>query len=487
MQRGPRRSAAPGAVSDPIVRSPAGTVAPGSQLPIIDGKYQLVRQLGEGGMGAVYEARNRGTGGRVAIKVIAGEALARSGEIVARFRREAMASGAIESQYIAHVIDTGVDPGTGSPYMVMELLSGEDLEHAIRRLGPLPPELALRICAQACLGLQKAHEAQVVHRDIKPANIYLTARDGGEIVAKVLDFGIAKVKMGELAGEAKALTRTGSMLGTPLYMSPEQALAKKTIDHRTDLWSLGAVLYEALCGATPHAHAQTVGELVMSICSQPPRPIQEVAPWVRPEVAAIVHRALAMDPDGRFATAEEMFRAISALLPNGYGLHTSMFVPLTAQPGQPVQAAPGVSVRPSAYPSGPPRASTASGVVQTAAPTPADRSKVALIAVGAVAVLGLGIAGVAAIVRGAQKPVPAAVAPPPAVITAATPAPAVSTATPISTAQETPELPPPPKPPAATTPTPPPEPPASPRRKAGCRPPYYFDWAGRRHPKPECQ
>ena len=175
---------------------------PNPPLSTIDGKYDLLRRLGEGGMGAVYEARNRGTGRRVAVKVIAGEALAKNQEVVARFQREALASGAIESQYIAHVLDTGVDPASGSPYMVMELLSGEDLEHAIKRLGPLPPELALRVVAQACLGLQKAHEVGVVHRDIKPANIFLATRDGGEIVAKILDFGIAKVKMEELSGES---------------------------------------------------------------------------------------------------------------------------------------------------------------------------------------------------------------------------------------------------------------------------------------------
>jgi serine/threonine-protein kinase len=299
-------------------------------LSVLDGKYQLLRQLGEGGMGAVYEARHSGTGRRCAVKVIAGEALAKSADIVSRFQREAMASGAIESQYIAHVTDTGVDPQSGSPYIVMDLLLGEDVDQAVRRLGPLPPEVALRVAAQACLGLQKAHEAGVVHRDIKPANIFLARRDGGEVLAKLLDFGIAKVKADPFASaEPKSLTRSGSLLGSPLYMSPEQALGQKDLDHRTDLWSLGVVMYEALTGSTPHASADTLGVIIMKICGEPSPALQDRAPWVTPEVAAIVHRALELDPAARWASAAEMFAAIRALLPGGYALDESMFVPLS--------------------------------------------------------------------------------------------------------------------------------------------------------------
>jgi serine/threonine-protein kinase len=483
-------------------------------------------------MGTVFEARNRGTGRRVAIKVIAGEALAKNKEVVSRFQREALASGAIESQYIAHVLDTGVDPATGSPYMVMELLSGEDIESAIKRIGPLPPDVALRAVAQACLGLQKAHEAGVVHRDIKPANIYLATRDGGEIVAKVLDFGIAKVKMEELSGQSRGLTQTGSMLGTPLYMSPEQALAKKTIDHRTDLWSLGAVLYEALCGTTPHAHCESVGELIMSICSQPARPIQELAPWVRPEIAAIVHRALAMDPNARFQTADEMYRAIAALLPNGHWLNVSMFVPLGPEvrgataphhsvpgdvrlPPPPSLGGQGPSA-PAAMASfaGVPRSTTA-GFAQSAGSPPSRRPLFALLGFGASAVVGAGIAGVMALTASGHT----ASAPPTAASSvaavAATPqaspssAPSSPPVEPLTTVQETPPLPQP-KPRAATTPSqakglPSQQvapkatavasaapaamyvPPVVPTTAApNCNPPYTVDRRGRLRAKPEC-
>jgi serine/threonine-protein kinase len=300
-------------------------------LSVLDGRYQLLRLLGEGGMGVVYEARHSGTGRRCAVKVIGTEALAKSPDSVARFQREAMASGAIESQHIAQVLDTGVDAASGSPYIVMELLVGEDLDATLARTGPLPPDVALRIVGQACIGLEKAHAAGIVHRDIKPANLFLSRQDGA-LVTKILDFGIAKVMKDPLGGtEAHSLTRSGSLLGSPLYMSPEQALGQKTIDHRTDVWSLGVVLYEALSGVTPHATDETLGVLIMKICGQPPPPVQLRAPWVSPEVAEVVHRALATDPSARWASAADMLAAIRAVVPQGLALDESMLVSLSPE------------------------------------------------------------------------------------------------------------------------------------------------------------
>jgi eukaryotic-like serine/threonine-protein kinase len=167
-----------------------------STSQVIDQKYQVVRLLGKGGMGAVYEARHVGTGRRVAVKVILNEnGLPQHVDVLARFQREARAAGAIESMHITQVLDTGVDPRGGHPYLVMEYLAGEDLHQTLERLGPLSPDLALRIAVQACLGLAKAHEGGVVHRDIKPANIFLARQDAGQIWVKLLDFGIAKAKM----------------------------------------------------------------------------------------------------------------------------------------------------------------------------------------------------------------------------------------------------------------------------------------------------
>lgn len=280
-------------------------------------------------MGAVYEARHTGTGRRVAVKVIIGHHV-KSGDVVARFQREARAAGGIETQHIAQVLDTGTDRTTGNPYMVMEYLQGEDVQQCIRRVGPLEPDTALRIVAQACVGLQKAHEAGVIHRDIKPANLYLAGQDHGAVVVKLLDFGIAKVKVDQTTSgvEDAGLTRTGSMLGSPLYMSPEQAKGAKSTDLRTDIWSLGVVLYEILAGKTPYSHCESLGELILEICSSSPRLVQDFSPWVPPEVAAVVHRALTMDVNRRYASVSDMLAEIRQLLPQGMALDQSALVPM---------------------------------------------------------------------------------------------------------------------------------------------------------------
>ena len=305
----------------------------------VGGKYQIERLLGEGGMGAVYSAVHIGTNRRVALKVILGDGARHSPDVIARFVREAKAAGAIDTQHIVQVLDFGVDEEQGVPYLAMEFLAGEDLDHLMERLGPLSPELAIRIVGQACLGLQKAHDAGVVHRDIKPANLYLARRDGGEIVVKILDFGIAKVKLDNLGGsEDQKLTRTGSVLGSPLYMSPEQAKGLRTIDHRTDIWSLGAVLYQALSGRTPHHDSETLGQLILSICTRLPPPIQDFATWVPPELAAVVRGSLTPEVEQRFQSAPALLEALRALQPQGFSLHESMLLPLP--PAQRARVAP---------------------------------------------------------------------------------------------------------------------------------------------------
>jgi serine/threonine-protein kinase len=305
----------------------------------LDGKYQIRKLLGEGAMGSVYEAEHTATGRRVAVKVISSADLTRDPKVVSRFQREARAAGAIETQHITQVLDAGVDRDSGLPFLAMEYLAGEDLMALVRRVGPLSPDLVLRIAAQACLGLMKAHEANVVHRDIKPHNLFLARREAGEVIVKLLDFGIAKVKMDRAhETEGAELTRTGNLLGSPLYMSPEQARGQKDIDTRTDIWSLGAVMYQALTARTPYHHINALGELIISICSVPPPPVQDFASWVPPEVAAIVHTCLQQDPARRFQSAEDMFQAIRQLLPYGWGIHHDMLVSLQDSMRQ--QAAP---------------------------------------------------------------------------------------------------------------------------------------------------
>jgi eukaryotic-like serine/threonine-protein kinase len=285
---------------------------------IIDSRYEIVRQLGQGGMGAVYEATHLGTGRRVALKVIIAEALASSGgdDIIARFQREARASGKIESQHVVQVLDTGVDRESGCPYLVMEHLTGEDLQQIIRRLGPLAPDAVLRIASHACAGLARAHQEGIIHRDIKAANLFVAQREMGELVVKVLDFGIAKVRADPMSANAQSsITRTGSLLGSPLYMSPEQVVGNKSIDARTDVFSLGVTMYEALSGVPPHHEVETIGALVLAICSGKRESLQSRAFWVPDDVAAIVEKSLALDPADRFQTMTEMQAAIATLLP----------------------------------------------------------------------------------------------------------------------------------------------------------------------------
>jgi serine/threonine protein kinase len=296
---------------------------------VIDDRYRIVRRVGKGGMGSVYEAIDAHTGARVAVKVITAEAAANETRM-SRFAREAEAAAAIDTPHIVRVLGSGRDEAHRLPYLVMEYLEGEDLHQLIKRLGPLAPDLALRVAAQACLGLQRAHEMRIVHRDIKPANFFLARADGGERVVKLLDFGVAKIKSDPTANTAETagLTRTGSMLGSPLYMSPEQARGHRDLDQRSDIWSFGVVLYQALCGHTPHRDTDLLGELLILICTEAPEPLQQVAPWVAPELASLVHRALRFNAGERFQTAGELRAAITALLPGDTTIHEHLLQPL---------------------------------------------------------------------------------------------------------------------------------------------------------------
>ncbi|WP_437821252.1 protein kinase domain-containing protein [Sorangium sp. So ce1078] len=324
---------------------------------IVDRKYQLTRLIGEGGMGCVYEARQLDTGEQVAVKLISGQKRRESGTALGRFQREARAAAGIETPHIVRLLDAGTDPATGSPYIAMEYLQGEDLGQLLHRLGPLRPDVALRIVVQACLGLQKAHEARVIHRDIKPANLFLARSDDGEIVVKLLDFGIAKIKPSE-GGATTGLTTTGKMLGSPLFMAPEQIEDIRTVDYRTDIWSLGVVLYAALAGNAPRHDIASIARLFVLLCTEPAPPIQDVAPWVPREIAAVVHRALQLKMDDRFQSAEEVLAAMLPLLPDGHALRQEQLVAITDE--ERVVLAPRLDVGPSARRDSPARASDGS-------------------------------------------------------------------------------------------------------------------------------
>jgi serine/threonine-protein kinase len=284
---------------------------------IIAGKYQLVRLLGQGGMGAVYEGRNTATLKRCAVKLLLSPAFGGNAELVKRFFREAKASSIIESDHIVQVYDSGYDTELGWPYMVMEMLQGQDLEKLLKNLGTVHPLAVAKIMLQASMGLAKAHEAGVVHRDIKPANLYLSGRETGDMIVKLLDFGIAKVKMENIQETSHGLTRTGSMLGTPLYMSPEQVAGASSIDASSDVWSLGIVMFELLSGQIPWTNAASLGTLMAAIIHENLPLLQDRAPWVPPELAEITHRAMSRDTSKRFRNAAELRDALSQIVPDG--------------------------------------------------------------------------------------------------------------------------------------------------------------------------
>jgi serine/threonine-protein kinase len=281
------------------------------------GRYRLDRVLGVGGMGAVYLA-TAVNGAKVAVKVILGDAETQRPEMLKRFVREAKATMAVESPNVVQIIDVDSDPQRGCPFIVMELLSGTDLDRLVKQSGALEPELVAKIFLQACAGLQAAHARSIVHRDIKPANIFLHTDMGGGVRVKICDFGIAKKVATEGTEQtATELTRTGGMLGSPMYMSPEQARSAKHVGPASDIWSLGIALYEALSGRRPWDKSNTVGDLIIAICTEQVPPLQDVAPWVEPGLADVVHRALQRDPAARFPSMEAFAAALAPFAGTG--------------------------------------------------------------------------------------------------------------------------------------------------------------------------
>jgi eukaryotic-like serine/threonine-protein kinase len=269
---------------------------------IIDGKYRIVRLIGEGGMGAVYEAENMRIHRKVAIKVLhAG--VAQTGEAVSRFEREAQAAGRIGSEHIVEVLDLGNLP-SGDRYMVMEFMDGDSLSGRIRSRTRLTPNEIYPIMHQLLEALAAAHGAGIIHRDLKPDNVYLLKTRGGKAdFVKLLDFGISKFN--QLSGDSGfSMTRTGAVMGTPYYMAPEQAKGSRELDHRVDLYAAGVILYEAVTGEVPF-NADTFNELLFKIVLEAAKPVEQVVPNIDPNFAAIVNKSMAREPSQRFQTARE--------------------------------------------------------------------------------------------------------------------------------------------------------------------------------------
>ncbi len=269
-------------------------------------KYRLIRLLGQGGMGSVWHAQHLVLNAPVALKFIESERLDKAAQ--QRFLGEARMAAALRSPHVVQILDYGVDDGT--PHIAMELLDGESLAARLERLGRLSPRDTARVMQQVVRAIGRAHDAGIVHRDLKPENVFIVKNDDDELV-KVLDFGIAKADKLFLGETAAVSTRTGQLLGTPYYMSPEQVAATSPVDHRTDIWALGVLVFECLTGELPFA-GDSVGRLVLSICSRP-LPVPSEVSAVPPGFDAWFARACARNPDERFQSAREAAAALMVL------------------------------------------------------------------------------------------------------------------------------------------------------------------------------
>jgi serine/threonine-protein kinase len=272
---------------------------------VIAGRYRIVGQLGEGGMGEVFVAEHLMIGRKVAIKRLHPE-LVSDERAVQRFQREARAAAATGHEHIVEVLDLGY-ADDNAPYLVMEYLRGQSLADVIKREGRLTPQRTCHLLGQVLAALEAVHRQEIIHRDLKPDNVFITRRPGmGEFV-KVLDFGISKMK--EENGEALHLTRTGMMMGTPFYMSPEQARGVRDVDHRVDLYAVGVMLYECLTGRLPFSSDNYHALLQQILRSEPKKP-SDFAPLVEPALDAITLRSIGKDPALRFGSAVEFAQAL---------------------------------------------------------------------------------------------------------------------------------------------------------------------------------
>lgn len=267
---------------------------------MLGGRYLVGTQLGSGGMGAVFAATDE-RGNEVAVKtlLVGPGASALAEETRSRFAREIETTARLRHRNVLSLVDHGVDEATGAPFLVMPRMRGEDLGQLLARVKVLEPSVAIPIVVQACRGIAVGHASGIIHRDIKPSNLFLEEEDG-HVVVKVSDFGLAKVQDAGI----DSLTSSGALLGTPHYMSPEQAENAKRVDVRTDVFSLGMVLYHALTGGPAFARSGSFMAFLVGQANVPP--LQQAAPWVPPEVARAVHAALLRSPDARWPNVGEL-------------------------------------------------------------------------------------------------------------------------------------------------------------------------------------
>jgi serine/threonine protein kinase len=276
---------------------------------ILAGKYRIERVLGQGGMGVVLAALHLQLEERVAIKLMLTEA-ASNAEAVGRFVREARAAARLESAHVAKVSDVGTLED-GRPYMVMEYLDGQDLSQVLQSTGPLLVQDAVDYLLQASEAIAEAHSIGIIHRDLKPSNLFLTRRRDRSLHVKVLDFGISKLVSTSSQSE-NAMTRTSTMMGSPLYMSPEQMTSVKDVDGRSDIWALGVILFEFVTGSPPFM-GDTLPQVCAMVLQRADPPASSLRAGLPPELDAIIHRCLAKNPDDRFQNVAELAIALQAM------------------------------------------------------------------------------------------------------------------------------------------------------------------------------
>ncbi len=336
------------AVKDPGAPLRMGPVAVGD---VINGRYLIERELGIGGVGIVYAARNIELDEQVALKFLRNEAMTDPG-IVARFAREAKAAVSIKSEYVATVYDVGMLPN-GVPFFVMEYLEGKNFTAVLEERRSLAPQEAAEYTLQVCEALAMAHSKGIVHRDIKPDNLMLTERATGMHIVKVLDFGISKAALtGQLFGENLPMVTTSNLMGTPMYMSPEQVRCQDNVDVRCDVWSLGMVLYEMITGSVPF-HATTVPELCAAILEAQPDPIEAFRRDVPSGLSEVIYKCLEKDVSKRFQNIAELAMALLPFAPKRARLCAERAVSVLAATGRISGNMKIESVAPSAMESGP--------------------------------------------------------------------------------------------------------------------------------------